>query len=71
MSIDFEKDYIPLKDAAIEMGVAKSTLYQYCKMDLLDGAHLLRGTKWMIAKKTIDLWKNGKINIKGAFRKGD
>lgn len=71
MALNFERDYTPLPKAAEEMGIAYSTAHQYCKEGLIDGAILFRGTRWMVANETIKLWKEGKVNIKGAFRKGN
>lgn len=69
MALDFEKNYTPLREAAEKMGIAYSTAHQYCKEGLLEGAILFRGTRWLVANETIRLWKNGEVNIKGAFRK--
>lgn len=71
MSIKWDDDYTPLPEAAEKMGLAYSTAHQYCKQDLLPGAILYRGTRWMVANKTIEAFNDGEINIKGAFRKGD
>lgn len=67
--IDWQKDYTPLPQAAEKMHLAYSTAYRYCKKGLLAGAILFRGTRWLVSNDTIELWKNGEINIKGAFRK--
>lgn len=70
MSINWD-EYTPLVEAAEQMGIAYSTAHQYCKQDLLPGAILFRGTRWMIANATIEAFNDGTIIIKGAFRKGD
>jgi predicted site-specific integrase-resolvase len=71
MAINFEKDYVPLRDAAEQMKIAYSTAHQYCTTGALDGVFLYRGTRWLVSKKTIELWNAGEISVKGAFRKRD
>jgi hypothetical protein len=71
MTLDFEKDYTPLREAAEQMGIVYSTAHQYCKKGLLAGAIKFRGTRWLVSNETIKLWKEGKVDIGGAFRKGD
>jgi len=71
MPLDLENDYTPLPEAAQLMGLPYSTAHQYCKEGALAGAILFRGTRWMVSKRTIQLWNDGKINIKGTFRKGN
>ena len=60
-------DYLPLKQAAFEMGIAYSTAHVYAYLDLLPGAIKVRGTRWYIHRATIERFKNGSINVKGAF----
>lgn len=66
--IDFENDYVTLKEAANQMGRAYSTLHVYAQMDLLPGAILRWGTRWYVHKETIRRFNNGEILIKGAFK---
>jgi len=69
MAINYQDDYVPLPQAATEMGIAYTTAYQYCTKGLLKGALRHNGTKWLVPKKTIKLFNDGKLIIKGAFRK--
>ena len=71
MSLNIEKDYAPLRDAAAQMNLAYSTLHQYCQAGKIDGAIFLHGTRWYVSNKTIQLWNEGEICVKGAFGKGD
>lgn len=71
MSEAKQEEYVPLKEAAEQMGVAYSTAHQYCIRDCLPGAIMRRGTRWFIHRKTIEAFNDNKISIKGAFGKGN
>jgi hypothetical protein len=64
-------DYVPLKEAAKLMGIGYSTIHAYVLRDKLPGAIQWKGTRWYIHKRTIEAFNNGKINVRGAFRKSD
>lgn len=57
--IDWEKDYTPLPKAAKEMDLTYSAAYHYCKRGLLAGAVLYKGTRWLVANRTIEAWQQG------------
>ncbi len=65
------EDYVPLKEAAMLMGVGYSTAHQYCIRDCLPGAVLRRGTRWYVHKRTIEAFNDNDLSVKGAFRKGN
>jgi predicted site-specific integrase-resolvase len=71
MTIDWENDYMPLKEVAELTKTAYTTLHNWAIADKLPGAIFRNGTRWYVHMKTVRRIQDGELEIKGAFGKRD
>lgn len=51
--------FLPISEAAIEMGLAKNTLRKYCQEAIFSNAQAF-GREWVISRNDIDWWKENR-----------
>jgi hypothetical protein len=63
------KDYVPLKDAAVAMGLTYEQALSYVRKELFPSAKKIRGTRWYLHMRDIEAFLLGKIQVGGSFKK--
>lgn len=61
------KKFASIKQAAIDTGLTYSTIYHYATNGFIDGAFQFAGIRWMIPRKWIKDYNDGKLDMSGAF----